>query len=244
MYEQRGSVGVINLFCGPHRVASIRTDGKEQYYHGNHLGSASVVTNASGDMKERIEYHPFGTYRQRTDYDTSFPNVNYTFTEQEDDDELGFYNYKARLYDPALGRFISADTIVQAPGDPQTLNRYSYCRNNPLVFTGPSGHDFFLAFFIGALIGALFSGIQSHWDLPAMLIGGFIGGISGGISEEVAGAAASALEKIIEQAGVKGAVSGAIGGAAAGTTPGGLRAACDGGNVREGMLKGAVVMVP
>jgi RHS repeat-associated protein len=114
-------------------------------------------------MKERIEYHPFGTYRQRTDYDTSFPNVNYTFTEQEDDDELGLYNYKARLYDPALGRFISADTVVQTPGDPQTLNRYSYCRNNPLVYTDPSGHGFWFVLGIialGAALGATISSIS------------------------------------------------------------------------------------
>ena len=50
------------------------------------------------------------------------------------------YFYNARYYDPALGRFISADTIVPQPGNPQSLNRYSYAANNPLRFVDPSGH--------------------------------------------------------------------------------------------------------
>ena len=247
-YEMRGNVGVIHLFCGPHRVASIRTDGKDQYYHGNHLGSASVITNSSGDRKERVEYFPFGAYRERTDYDASFPNANYTFTDQEDDDELGFYNYKARLYDPALGRFISADTIVQASGDPQSLNRYTYARNNPLMYTDPTGH-FWFAFFIGALIGAIFSGIQSHWNLQSMIIGGFIGGISGGLFAEVSGTVGGYISHIT-LAGAMGPPTpgmmlagqiggGIVGGAAAGATAGGLGTAFYGGNVFNGMLTGA-----
>jgi hypothetical protein len=46
----------------------------------------------------------------------------------------------ARYYDPALGRFISADTIVPEPGNPQDFNRYAYVRNNPLTYTDPTGH--------------------------------------------------------------------------------------------------------
>jgi RHS repeat-associated protein len=148
-YEKRNTVGIIHLFANHQRLASIRTDGKNQYYHGNHLGSASVITDQNGNLKQKIEYFPYGTYRYGTspdqqlgtyDYDTTFPNANYTFTDQEDDDETGLYNYKARLYDPQIGRFISADTIVPRPDDLQSLNRYSYCSNNPLVYTDPSGH--------------------------------------------------------------------------------------------------------
>jgi RHS repeat-associated protein len=55
-------------------------------------------------------------------------------------DTTDLYYYGARYYDPAIGRFISADTIVPDPYDPQSLNRYSYCRNNPLRYIDPSGH--------------------------------------------------------------------------------------------------------
>jgi RHS repeat-associated protein len=55
-------------------------------------------------------------------------------------DDTGLYYYNARYYDATIGRFISADTIVSNPMNPQTLNRYSYCLNNPLKYVDPSGH--------------------------------------------------------------------------------------------------------
>ncbi len=139
VYEVRNNVGVIHLFAGNTRVASIRSDGYEQYYHSDHLGSASVITDASGNQQQAIQYFPFGAYRQNTT-NPNFPTVNYAFTDQEIDDDTGLYNYKARLYDPVLGRFLSADSMIPDPGNLQSYNRYSYCQNNPLIYTDPSGH--------------------------------------------------------------------------------------------------------
>ena len=55
-------------------------------------------------------------------------------------DDTGLYFYNARYYDATIGRFISPDTIVPNPANPQTLNRYSYCLNNPLKYIDPTGH--------------------------------------------------------------------------------------------------------
>ena len=63
------------------------------------------------------------------------------YTGQIADDETGLYYYGGRYYDPQLGRFIQADPTVPDPTDSQSLNRYSYCRNNPLNGTDPSGFD-------------------------------------------------------------------------------------------------------
>jgi hypothetical protein len=52
---------------------------------------------------------------------------------------LSYYN--ARWYDAKLGRFLSADSLVPGPGNPQAFNRYAYVFNNPLRFADPSGHD-------------------------------------------------------------------------------------------------------
>jgi RHS repeat-associated protein len=52
----------------------------------------------------------------------------------------GIYDFNARFYDPAVGRFLSADTIVPRPSDPQSLNRYAFVRNSPLVRVDPTGH--------------------------------------------------------------------------------------------------------
>ena len=53
---------------------------------------------------------------------------------------LGIYQFGARFYSPKLGRFLSADTMVPQPFNPQSLNRYSYVNNNPLRYTDPTGH--------------------------------------------------------------------------------------------------------
>ena len=62
------------------------------------------------------------------------------YTGQRWDAALGLYDYRARWYDPALGRFVSADTVVPDPSAPQDLNRYAYVRNSPLNYRDPSGH--------------------------------------------------------------------------------------------------------
>jgi RHS repeat-associated protein len=65
--------------------------------------------------------------------------TDYTFTGQRDEAGLGLMDYHARFYDPYLGRFVQADTIVPEPGNPQDLNRYSYVRNNALRYVDPTG---------------------------------------------------------------------------------------------------------
>ena len=122
-------------------------------------------------------------------------NLSYTFTDQEDDDELGFYNYGARLYDPVLGKFLSPDSIVQAPDDPQTLNRYSYARNNPIIYVDPEGNFFIIAAIIGAVLGGVTSAIQGG-DFRDILKGIAIGALSGAVGGAVGGYVAGLVEKL------------------------------------------------
>jgi RHS repeat-associated protein len=81
-----------------------------------------------------VKYLPFGSCRNSPDLPT-----DKLFTGQRLDG-TGLYYYNARYYDATIGRFISADSIIPHPANPQTLNRYSYCLNNPLKYTDPSGH--------------------------------------------------------------------------------------------------------
>ncbi len=67
-------------------------------------------------------------------------NTDKLFTGQRLD-ATGLYYYNARYYDATIGRFISPDSIVPDPFNPQSLNRYSYCLNNPLKYVDPSGHS-------------------------------------------------------------------------------------------------------
>ncbi|MCP4529089.1 MAG: RHS repeat-associated core domain-containing protein [Aestuariibacter sp.] len=111
------------------------------YLHGDHLGSTSLSTDSSGAevTGSRTLYYPYGEERWSASGGTL--TTDYGFTGQRRERGIGLYDYNARFYDPALGRFVSADTIVPSPGNPQSLNRYSYARNSPLNRIDPSGHQ-------------------------------------------------------------------------------------------------------
>ena len=117
------------------KVAQVR--GTEvSYYHKDHLNSSTVMTNNSGTKVEETAYAPYGTMRAFT----GTAVTNYRYTGKEIDPETNLYYYVARYYDPMMGRFITADSIVSDIYDPQDLNRYAYCRNNPMKYVDPDGH--------------------------------------------------------------------------------------------------------
>ena len=75
-------------------------------------------------------------------YNGDGQKTNYRFTGQRWDQGHGLYWFNSRWFDPLVGRFMQADTIVPEPGNPQALNRYSYVLGNPLRYTDPTGHAF------------------------------------------------------------------------------------------------------
>ncbi len=87
-------------------------------------------------MVARRWYYPYGETRAAI----STPPTDRLYTGQRWEEGLSLYDYRARCYHPVLGRFISADTLVPEPGNPQSLNRYAYVTNNPLRYADPSGH--------------------------------------------------------------------------------------------------------
>jgi RHS repeat-associated protein len=84
-----------------------------------------------------MKYYPFGETR----YINGALGTDRRFTGQREETGLGsLYDYGARFYSPYLNRWLSPDTIVPDLANPQSLNRYSYVRNNPLKYIDPSGH--------------------------------------------------------------------------------------------------------
>jgi len=81
-------------------------------------------------------YEAYGAKRGASEVDAPY---RYTGQRWEENDALDIYYYKARWYDPQLGRFLQPDPFVPEAGNPQTLNRYSYVNNNPLGYTDPTG---------------------------------------------------------------------------------------------------------
>jgi len=202
-----------HIFAGANKIASVSLRGSEAaeaiYYHSDHLGSSNVIANATGQQIQYCEYTPYGTLARNdviASPEGANQSTNYLFTGKELD-STGLYFYSARYYDPEIGRFISADTIVQAPYDPQSLNRYSYCRNNPINYIDPTGHSWFSKWW-GKLVGAIagvvatiftgnmmvgfqlfnfFSSLQS--TITTGSCGAFAGGIVGGLIGGYAGGA-------------------------------------------------------
>ena len=125
------------IFAGGQRIAMKQvTSGSISYFHADHLDSTNVLTDGNGTSEEDLVYYPYG----ETFTNTGTADVAYKYTGKERDGSTGLYFYEARYYDAALGRFISADTIVPSATAPQTLNRYTYANNNPILYTDPSGH--------------------------------------------------------------------------------------------------------
>jgi RHS repeat-associated protein len=108
------------------------------YLHGDHLGSAVILTRGDDPEVERVVYGPFGAaVPPAAGQAASVPERG--FTGQRHEPGLALYDYGARWYEPALGRFLQPDPLVGNPFDPQSLNRYSYVGNDPANRVDPTG---------------------------------------------------------------------------------------------------------
>jgi RHS repeat-associated protein len=117
-------------------TGAMRINSTLYYILKDHLGSASVVTDASGVTVGEQRYYPYGETR----FTSGTIYTDKLFTGQREMTGLGIYHYGARFYSPKTGRFLSPDMIVSNPFNPQDLNRFSYVRNNPLRYVDPTGH--------------------------------------------------------------------------------------------------------
>jgi RHS repeat-associated protein len=135
LYEET-SIGTAAYIYGPFgRLAKKTTISGESntfFYHIDHLGSTRLVTDASKNIVASITYHPFG------EPCTEEGSTRYVFNgKKEDTNDL--YYYGARYYDPHLGRFTTRDTQRGGVKNPQSLNRFTYCYNNPVCYLDPDG---------------------------------------------------------------------------------------------------------
>ena len=129
----------------------------------------------------------------RKDTRTSFI-VNRGYTMHQHLGSFGLINMNGRVYDPAVGMFLSPDPYVQAPDNWLNYNRYSYCLNNPLMYTDPTGEFWHLI--IGAVVGGLINwgmhGADLSWEGLAYFgvgaLAGTVGaGVAGGVAATLAG---------------------------------------------------------
>ncbi len=238
---------------------------KLHYIYRDYQGSVTDITDASGTVVHRMRYSPWGKllhtdgtpYTRSEELSTDYDRLLFLgrgYTGHEYLPWFGLVNMNARLYDPAIGRFLSPDPYVQMPDFSQNFNRYAYAFNNPMKFVDPDGE---IAWFIPALIGTAIGGYSGYkigkahnatgWKMFGYIAGGAaIGGLSGGAAAGVgalggaawwAGAAAGAIGgagfnglatgwngKAILKGAAFGAISGFVGGGIGSAIGGGLGA--------------------
>ncbi|OCY34606.1 hypothetical protein BFR75_02585 [Acinetobacter pittii] len=126
-------------------VATINKSGPYRYFHTDHLNSIEVITDASGNPLERLSYDPWGKRRNVDGTVSSTPlkglENRHGFTSHEMLDSIGLVHMNGRIYDPNIGRFISADPTIDGSDNLQGYNRYSYVHNNPGTLLDPSGYS-------------------------------------------------------------------------------------------------------
>ena len=204
---------------------------KTAYFHRDALNTADLITDNMSKVQLERTYTPFGETFSLVKSQPTPTLVHENLRGYTGHENVGIgtlINMNARLYDPVIGRFISADSIIPSPYYSQSYNRYAYVYNNPLKYTDPSGHSAILIFALGA---AIFTGAMTFEDPSIQTIGMVIGTVMMGVAGMQAGGWASAEAAAISGArvgfttsfissggdlgdGVKGAI---LGGASAAT---------------------------
>lgn len=168
--------------------------GSDEQWHlynicRDYQGSITHITDANGTLAQELSYDAWGRLRNPADQTVYEPDkepklfLRRGYTGHEHLAVFGLINMNARLYDPAVGRFLAPDPYVQAPDFSQNFNRYSYCLNNPLCYVDKNGEFFFIIG--GALIGAYIgASLKSHSINPAKWTsdcwkGALVGGVAG-----------------------------------------------------------------
>ncbi|MGC9353309.1 MAG: RHS repeat-associated core domain-containing protein [Mariniphaga sp.] len=238
-----------DAYSAPILSVKINTGNPDIYYVlRDHLGSITHVVKSDLSTIKEYSFDAWGRRRSANDWNYTLDAGDHPlfagrgFTGHEHLPEFNLINMNGRLYDPVVGRFLSADNYVQMPDFSQNFNRYSYALNNPLVYTDPSGEFIFTALAvltgqlwalpitIGADFGAVTGGIRGAQDPNVGFWkgagrGALVGGVGGGLS-------------MIGGAGMPFVANLAIG-TGSGALTGGLDAALWGNDIGEGMLWGA-----
>ena len=160
LYEEsflsgRGTIKRHHIAVAGQPIAVVETAGsslvptKEHYLHKNHQSSVIAITDMNGEVVERRHYDAFGNIKNMLGSSTAYQSwlgfdavTDLSFTGHRALQTAGVIHMRGRVYDPQIGRFLSADPHIQSPLNSQSLNRYSYTLNNPLSWTDPSGYFF------------------------------------------------------------------------------------------------------
>jgi RHS repeat-associated protein len=137
----------LNDLGNDNHLRQTNTTTGTSYFLTDHLGSTAAFADGRGNLIEQITYDSFGN-------SPGSARSRYGFTGRERDPDTSLMYYRARFYDPQIGRFMSEDPLGFAGG----LNGYTYTRNNPLTRKDPSGlYDidvhYYLTYYLAMVTG-------------------------------------------------------------------------------------------
>lgn len=188
LYKHTYLSGPMGVFA----IHIINPDGSEvlRYIHKDHLGSWNTITDEQGNLLEELSFDAWGNRRNPTTWRAftgtpSTPLFDRGYTGHEHLYAFNLINMNGRFYDPIVGSMLSPDNYMQAPGYSQNFNRYSYCLNNPLVYTDPSGEIVWFVPLIYAAVNIGFDLIANDFkmnigEIAMSAASGAIGGLIGG----------------------------------------------------------------
>jgi RHS repeat-associated protein len=120
-------------------ISRIAPDGSTHYYHYDSRGSIIALTDATGTITDKYAYDPFG--KLANSQGTTLNPFKYVGRYGVIDEGNGLQYIRARYYDPGAGRFISKDAKAGKDNDGQSLNKYVYALNNPVMLIDISGYS-------------------------------------------------------------------------------------------------------
>ena len=127
---------------GPSRASNVDYNGKRYFYHSDHLGSSSLITDATGGITQQLDYLPYGEVflerRRHSDPSQPLYATPYKFNGKELDEETGLYYYGARYMNPRLSIWYATDPMQEKHPD---ISSYSYTFGNPIKFYDMDGRD-------------------------------------------------------------------------------------------------------
>ena len=162
---------VTKLNAGSNPTVQEESD-KQYFYHSDHLGSASLISDCEGNEYQRIEYTPYGEIWVEKTENNGLAYLPYKFTGKEMDEETGLYYYGARYLDPkyshwmstdpALGEYMSGSNAGMGGAyNSVNLNLYHYGNNNPIRYTDPDGQIVETAWDVFSLVTGVASFVEN-----------------------------------------------------------------------------------
>jgi RHS repeat-associated protein len=186
-------------YIGPHTI-HIKTIDKNTSVHlidllYNNIGSVTDITDEIATILQHFTYTPFG--EQDTSKSTG---CTQGFTSHEHIAGTNLIHMGGRLYDPVIGRFLSADPYVQTD-NLQSLNRYSYCINNPVSLIDPTGFGFWSSLFnsVSNFFADIWHGIRDLLKSPyvSLALGIAIGAVTIGFGWAMAASCLSGYNGVV-----------------------------------------------